>query len=236
MQFSFPPKFRRSGFTLVEVLVVIGIIAILSALSYSVVTSTLARSREAKCLSNLRQIGLALTSFTAENDNYLPRVWGYTNTGSDPVDWTKILDPYIPLVDGKTVYGMVYTCPSEAKPPAGNINSVRHYTASYALVSGNSGTNLSAPSRLITSIQYPSRTIAVTEGRLTSSKVVCNSSQTWNNVNSDINLSSPEETKYINFRHNQSINVLYMDGHVAPVKWTDRFNVFTQPAWRGSNF
>src|SRR5437868_3435057 len=58
---------HRCGFTLVELLVVIGVIALL----ISILLPTLNRAREAgfklKCLSNLRQLGLALLAY--ENDN-----------------------------------------------------------------------------------------------------------------------------------------------------------------------
>ena len=53
----------RRGFTLVELLTVIAIIALLAAILFPVFSSARAKGRDANCLSNLHQIGVALNAY-----------------------------------------------------------------------------------------------------------------------------------------------------------------------------
>ena len=60
------------GFTLIELLVVIAIIAILAAILFPVFSTAREKARQSACLSNLKQIGLAMMQYTQDYDEQLP--------------------------------------------------------------------------------------------------------------------------------------------------------------------
>ena len=64
---------RRDGFTLIELLVVIAIVAILMAILLPTLEHVRHQSYIAKCASNLRQIGMALSTYSNENHGDYPR-------------------------------------------------------------------------------------------------------------------------------------------------------------------
>jgi general secretion pathway protein G len=76
----------RRGFTLVELLVVIAIIALLAALIFPVFTKAKGAAKTTACVSNLHQIGLAMTIYMGDNDDLYP----YAVDDSDrlhPTQW-----------------------------------------------------------------------------------------------------------------------------------------------------
>jgi prepilin-type N-terminal cleavage/methylation domain-containing protein len=70
MSRSFRARFRPSGFTLVEILTVIAIIAILAALTISAYTGVMKNSARARARSEIAAISAALESYKADNGGY----------------------------------------------------------------------------------------------------------------------------------------------------------------------
>ena len=63
---------RRSAFTLVELLVVIGIVAVLMGILIPALTSARASARKMACMSNLSQIGMAIHLYSVEYNDSIP--------------------------------------------------------------------------------------------------------------------------------------------------------------------
>ncbi|MGD2175084.1 MAG: DUF1559 domain-containing protein [Candidatus Brocadiaceae bacterium] len=62
----------RRGFTLIELLVVIAIIAILAAILFPVFARAREKARQTSCLSNMKQMTMAVLMYTADHDEWLP--------------------------------------------------------------------------------------------------------------------------------------------------------------------
>ncbi len=75
----------RSGFTLVELLAVIGIIIILAALLFPVLSRAREKAHQASCASNLRQIGMAFRLYLDANAGIYPAA--YDTNYVSPYDW-----------------------------------------------------------------------------------------------------------------------------------------------------
>jgi prepilin-type N-terminal cleavage/methylation domain-containing protein/prepilin-type processing-associated H-X9-DG protein len=75
---------RRRGFTLVELLVVIGIIAVLIAILLPALTRAQEQAKTTQCLSNLRQIGTGLHMYAAESGGWLCPAWVSNSASNGP--------------------------------------------------------------------------------------------------------------------------------------------------------
>jgi len=97
---------EQRGFTLVELLVVVAIIALLAGLLLPVFAQARERARQVACLSNVRQLGMAVAMYSGDHDEVLLLCTNYgiptTSTGRI---WPETIQPYVRSAQ-------ILTCPS----------------------------------------------------------------------------------------------------------------------------
>ena len=104
----------RKGFTLIELLVVIAIIAILAAILFPVFAKAREKARQVACLSNEKQMGMALLQYVQDYDEFFPLRYTDVTKATKPShqqNWKDELYPYIKSL-------AVFKCPSN---PAGQV-------------------------------------------------------------------------------------------------------------------
>ncbi|HEY4309306.1 MAG TPA: type II secretion system protein [Pirellulales bacterium] len=109
--------FKRQAFSLIELLMVIGIISLLVGMLLPALSKARRSSQSVQCRSQLRQLGIAFHMYASANRGYLPSWSGvhfypdakYSEVDGDQdgLSWTEQLMPYYVAPDSK-----LYQCPS----------------------------------------------------------------------------------------------------------------------------
>jgi prepilin-type N-terminal cleavage/methylation domain-containing protein/prepilin-type processing-associated H-X9-DG protein len=103
---------KRTGFTLIELLVVIAIIAILAAILFPVFAKVREKARQTTCLSNEKQLGLAVQQYIQDyNERFPQAIYPYNNNPynigySGVYGWAGQIYPYVKS-------DAAYTCPDD---------------------------------------------------------------------------------------------------------------------------
>lgn len=124
---------QRRGFTLIELLIVIAIIAILAAVLFPVFGRAKDAAKRTSCLSNMRQIGYALTMYLSETDDRMPdrrdlksslgyKPWTSWPPSDPRTGWAMVvLEPFAREKD-------IWSCPAITGTPIGEAVQTRQET------------------------------------------------------------------------------------------------------------
>ncbi len=187
------PSGIKSGFTLIELLVVIAIIAILAAMLLPALSSAREKARQTRCISNLKQIGLATHMYTMDWDDYHPRrLQGAIAWYTAATQFGGMMGLPASSVAIEDYRGTVVHCPSK---PSIVLN-----------IGMNHQLNSSSRWNRVGMIRNPSRSIMFTDAYLW--YVAC-----CHPIGQPVELVA--NNSVAEFRHGERANIVLADGHAV---------------------
>lgn len=213
------------GFTLVELLVVVGIVAILIALFFPALVGARRQAQTVRCLSNQRQLMAAMLTYAADHDEQLP-FEGWIGGASYPTAKIKnwLFNPVVAGLPPASASGVrtgllwpylkdekIYRCPIDDGPWQPNsIQNVTSYVLNGALTNYNNQSIQTLPLR-----KFPGDSIISWEIPLYSTTKV------------SVNDASNYPPEGVTVRHGRATTVGCIDGHAELVR-DDDFNRWCQ--------
>jgi prepilin-type N-terminal cleavage/methylation domain-containing protein/prepilin-type processing-associated H-X9-DG protein len=219
---------HKKGFTLIELLVVIAVIAVLAAILFPVFARARENARRASCMSNLKQMGLAMAMYVQDYDEHLTAL-DLAHTGAVLPDgthsstelWFHMLYPYMKNIQ-------IMNCPSESSVVwttgsyTGLVPYGYNYTAPTWVCSSNCGVNMgpeNSAGASLASIEDASGTIMITDSKFYYSLMPGTPRTAVDADGSACVAPSYSPSKCAAARHLDTVNTLFVDGHVKSMKW-----------------
>lgn len=224
-----PLRWGDGGFSFIEVMIVIGLIAVVCVLSVSSIGRIRTESNRTACIQNLRSIGVAQQLYSTDHQNFFPPTRQDLDDGTIS-SWAVLLRPYLGKAnrDHETDQGpSVFRCPQTKDEfphdPLGYIPSyffdVPKNSYSQNIVLG--GWLDAIPIRRRSEVEKPSKMVLVTEARF----LACGY---WSIDEAGY---PPTDGNGALYRHNDRLNLLFVDGHVetsaypiSPSRGNQRYN------------
>jgi len=219
------PLAAKRAFTLMELLVVIGIIAILAALLLPVLSSAKGKAQQTQCLNNLKQLQTGWQSYLGDNNDTMPpNLWDKVpgwDAGSAVGSWV-VGNAHNDITPDNIQKGVqwkynaalpVYHCPTDKSQTTDD--SMPRFR-SYSLLNylgadpADTGATASRNKQRGNQLRQPSNVIAF----------ACEDSQSINDGIFFVNLPSSAQWKDLpSFRHANGGLFSFADGHVEYWKW-----------------
>jgi prepilin-type N-terminal cleavage/methylation domain-containing protein/prepilin-type processing-associated H-X9-DG protein len=203
---------KRRNFTLIELLVVIAIIAVLAAMLLPVLHKAKQLGKKIQCLSNLKQMGIAMSMYAEDNASRAPYKMCW---------WSRLL-PYAGTPNANYDDKSINWCPAGIQEHWPSPGGFGHY-----YYESNYGVNASFFDKGVpfTKVTQTSRTLVLADGYALSSSM----SPTLTPGN--ITYGDPNCKLY--FCHSNTINVLFLDNHASSM---NKPNGELPVAYSGSDF
>lgn len=191
----------HAAFTLIELLVVIAIIAILAALLLPVLTRAKESARATQCLSQMRQLGLAVRLYTDENADEFPRSQ-HSAFASGQWPWERSLAPYLGVNADRwtNLFAGVYHCPTDKRsaPWSYGLNVY------FELGPDDDYEGKPATWRRAAQIAYPAATVMFAENNSSADHIMPNF---W--------VTPADAVDWAAHRHQRRANYTFVDGHTT---------------------
>ncbi len=233
----------KTGFTLIELLVVIAIIAILAAMLLPALAKAKEKAKQISCVSNDKQIGLALALYVDDNSGLYPTA-STTDASGNSVIWPKEVGAYLPQKGTKitSIANPVFACASAVFVDMGSTNVELTYSCSGTMLGLNlpgNGLTSGFARKATPIVNSPTETIVVVEGKQkTPGDNSCQTSAQWllaagGGAQTDLANPVSSTRTYLDFRHSslKGMNVLYADSSARTVSFNTASITWTKTLW-----